>query len=340
MATWQELPLNLHEQLSVSGGDDHLDIALDGQSVRFKVQRVVSLTREDVARHLRAVEHDDDPLLIVYSRSSPDARRAMREARISYAGEDGRAFLFAPPLYVELDDRPRRVKSTGLETVAPSSTTRNPFAGKASRVPRWLLLHPDDTFSVTALARSIDLSPAAVSRVVRALDDAALAVTELGDDGRTRGVRLARGKPLLEAWAAAWERRHVKHVVWQVGARDADDAVRLLAHAASARPNLEWAIGGLAGVATTRRVVEPAEVLVWVRQEHVAQLRDELIAEPGRPGHGTLRVAIPPDPWVLGLARKQDDVRIADPVQLWLDCSREGERALEAADAIRASMRW
>jgi hypothetical protein len=30
----------------------------------------------------------------------------------------------------------------------------------------------------------------------------------------------------------------------------------------------------------------------------------------------------------------------SDPVQLYLDCRSAGERALEAADAIRAGMGW
>jgi hypothetical protein len=332
--------MDLPEPLSVRGTDKHVEIGLDGEIVRFRVQRVGSLTRGDIDRHAMDLQPREEPVLILYSRSSPDAREALRAARISYAGEDGRLFLFAPPLYVERDDRARPTKQSGWEAIAPSSETRNPFAGKASRVPRWLLLHRQDTFSVTTLARATGLSPGAVSRVARALHEAALVESDTGDDGRTRGVRLKRGQPLLDAWASAWERRRVKQMIWDIGAPDANKAIQLLAEAASARPNLEWALGGLAGVAVIRRVVEPADVLVWVRSDHVAQLADELMPEPARQGHGRLRIAVPADPWVLGLAREKGGLRIADPVQRWLDCSREGERALEAADALRAIMDW
>jgi len=47
-----------------------------------------------------------------------------------------------------------------------------------------------------------------------------------------------------------------------------------------------------------------------------------------------------PDPWTLGLSRPVDELPIADPVQLWLDCASEGERALEAADAVAQFMSW
>jgi hypothetical protein len=43
---------------------------------------------------------------------------------------------------------------------------------------------------------------------------------------------------------------------------------------------------------------------------------------------------------VLQLASEHDGMKIADPVQLYLDCRLAGERALEAADAIREVMGW
>jgi hypothetical protein len=46
------------------------------------------------------------------------------------------------------------------------------------------------------------------------------------------------------------------------------------------------------------------------------------------------------DPFVLSLASDRNGIQIADPVQLYLDCRSAGELALEAADAIRAEMRW
>lgn len=51
---------------------------------------------------------------------------------------------------------------------------RNPFAKRSSRIPRWFLLHHEESFSLSELARLVDLNPAAVSRVVRALEEAAL----------------------------------------------------------------------------------------------------------------------------------------------------------------------
>ena len=47
-----------------------------------------------------------------------------------------------------------------------------------------------------------------------------------------------------------------------------------------------------------------------------------------------------PDPFILQLTDVLQGLRVADPVQLYLDCRSAGERALEAAEAIRAAMHW
>jgi hypothetical protein len=53
-----------------------------------------------------------------------------------------------------------------------------------------------------------------------------------------------------------------------------------------------------------------------------------------------MEVALATDRWTLELSRVVDDLPIADPVQLWLDCASEGERALEVADAVAQIMSW
>jgi hypothetical protein len=65
-----------------------------------------------------------------------------------------------------------------------------------------------------------------------------------------------------------------------------------------------------------------------------------LIATPARPAAGRVTAQLTLDPFVLSLASNREGVQVADSVQLYLDCRAAGERALEAADAIRTEMRW
>ena len=79
---------------------------------------------------------------------------------------------------------------------------------------------------------------------------------------------------------------------------------------------------------------------IWIGRDDPERWAQELMAIPSRSGPGRITAYLAPDPFVLSLASRHDRIRVADPVQLYLDCRRAGERALEAADAIRAEMRW
>jgi hypothetical protein len=101
-----------------------------------------------------------------------------------------------------------------------------------------------------------------------------------------------------------------------------------------------YAVGGVAGASFVRRAVEPIDVVVWIRRDDADLWAGELAATPSRPGPGRVTMQLTRDPFVLSLASNRDGIQIADPVQLYLDCRSAGERALEAADAIRAEMGW
>lgn len=326
-------------------GDDHAHVRVGAAApTTFAVRRVPMLALE-TADLLITEDREGPPLLVLYAKSSPNARKRLREAGVSFAGDDGRVFLFAPPLYVDRD-RPQRRETdasdvAGFEPDEPSDTGRNPFSERSSRVPRWLLLHREEPVTVTSLAAAVDLSVAAVSRVVRTLDDSAFLQRIDTLDGRTRQFRLQRPRDLLQTWAARQTGKRARQRLWDIGAADAEAALRLLADAGREFPEIQWSLGGLAGAAAVRRSVEPADVALWVHPDQLAGLAHALMPEPGRPSsRGTLRVRLAPDPWVLSLATEANGLRIADPVQLWLDCMNEGERARDAAEAIAQAMGW
>jgi DNA-binding transcriptional ArsR family regulator len=243
-------------------------------------------------------------------------------------------------LYVERDDA-LSARNAAWDVDHDTSQTRNPFAARGSRVPRWLLLHHTQQFSVSEIAHAVDMSSPAVSRLVRALDDRALTSDAQSDDARRRQVALSRPRALLDEWARHWQRRRIRRHWWDIGARDAEEALAVLAEVAAEHPQ-GWAIGGLAAATYWQRAVEPADVLVWTdAPQRLTALAERLDPQTERgPGRrGSLRVAVAPDPWVLTLSQP-GLVPVADPVQVWLDCATEGERALEAADAVAEAVGW
>ena len=178
-----------------------------------------------------------------------------------------------------------------------------------------------------------------MSRILRSLHDAAFLDPEDVTPRGRRTLRLARPRALLEAWLPLWQRRRVPHCSWDIGTRAVDATIEGLLEASGEGD--DWAVGGLAGAELVARAVEPADVLVWTTEERAGKLAQALAPEPAAPGApGSLRIAVAPDPWTLKLAQSIEGVPVADLVQLWLDTASQGERALEAADALAARAGW
>jgi DNA-binding MarR family transcriptional regulator len=303
-----------------------------GGLVRLGVRRVEVLTRSGARALVAELGADSESVLVVFERSSPDARAVLRECRVSYAAADGELFVFAPPVYVE--------RAATRPAVRVDAAPSAPFAARASRVPRWLLLHSEERFSLRELARRLQLSESLVSRTVSALaGDALVAVEPDSSDARVRRARLRDAAGLLDAFERAAAARRVRRVTWDVGAHDAAGAIDLLREAAK-RTGRAYALGGLAGAALVRRVVEPADVTLWIDREDLDVWAQALLGSRARPGPGRITAQLAPDSFMLSLAEPREGIMVADPVQLYLDCRLGGERALEAAEAIRAERRW
>src|SRR5438128_123760 len=257
----------------------------------FRVRRIDALSTADAEKAIADVSRLAEPLLVAFRTASPDALVLLREQDVSYAGDEGEWFLFAPPVYVERT--PRR-----SAPIVPAKV-RTPFAPRASRVARWLLLHPEAQPSLTMLARFVELSEATVSRTAHALAADGLAeLTVDPHDTRVRRLRARNTGGLLDALErSAWSTR-ARRQIWDIGASDFSDALRRWRDATE-DSDLPYAIGGLAGAATLKRVVEPADVLVWLHDEDLMGWRERLMAEPARPAPGRVTVQVVPDPFSL-----------------------------------------
>lgn len=267
------------EPIKLDVGKNRASLAIDGRrAASFPVRRVDVLTRRRAESLVDEANASNDPLLITFERSSPDARALLREGRVSYAAGDGEVFLYAPPIYVERPPRRRAVPLGGALAA--------PFAIRASRVPRWLLLHAEERPSFRQLATALELSEAMVSRTVRALaDDGLIAIESDPSDARLRLVRLRDAGRLLDAFERAVAPRRPRRVTWDIGARDAPAAMQGLQTAAD-HLKAPYAVSGVAGASLVRRAVEPADVVVWIRRDDADLWADELMATPSRPALG------------------------------------------------------
>jgi hypothetical protein len=321
------------EPFKISVGKVRASVSIDGRRERsFAVRRVDVLTRAAAEELVKEARASRRRIMIAFERSSPEARAYLRDRRASYAAADGEVFLYDPPLYVERPPQ-RKLVSVGPPPAAP-------FANRASRVPRWLLLHAMEQPSFRELATRLELSEAMVSRTMRALaNDGLVAIGTDPADARRRLARLHEPSLLLDAFDRSVALRRPRRVTWEIGARNAPDAIRTLQKTAH-KLDVPYAIGGVAGASLAGSAVEPLDVVVWIRRDDTERWADELTPIISRPAPGRVTMQLTRDPFVLSLAGDRDGIQIADPVQLYLDCRAEGEGALEVGDAIRADMRW
>jgi hypothetical protein len=301
---------------------------MDGSELRtFDVTQVDDLT---VAAARDLEESGATDRLVRYGRSSPEARTILRGLGIPFVGADGEVYLHEPPIHVEL---------AGKRVRTPPTRRPAAFARKASRVSRWLLLNPGTEPTLRALSEFVELSESVVSRTVGALADDRLVEVEADrSDARARRVRVRDGGALLDSFERA-TRREPRSSTWDVGARDVDTALRRVRMGAK-RGGIAYAIGSLAGASLLRPVVEPVEAEVWVGPDDYDRWLDQLTPISSRRGAGRVTINLMSDPFVLSLAWRKQGLMVADPVQLYCDCCRSGERALEAAQAVRGEMGW
>ena len=272
-----------------------------------------------------------EPLVIAHA-ADPEALVDLRAAGVSYFIEKtGEAYLAQ-----------RRPEASLPPTVrqGQKDDRRNPFAVRASRISRLLLLHSSSRFTVTELSELCQLNESVVSRTVRALADEGFAdVRVASHDQRVREVSLRDPAGLLARWDAAWRRERPDFWRLDIGTRSVADTQRVVADTARAT-SLSFAISGLAAAYRFARAVEPADVLVLVPRATQRRWEESLMARSRATERGLLRLAGVPDAFIFDLVDRENGIDFADPVQVWLDTRAAGERAREASDAIAAKMDW
>jgi len=271
--------------------------------------------------------------LVIAATADEEALALLRAAKQSYHVTSTSETYLAPR-----DDHVMRGVPSQVAGSFPQPRMTSPFARRASRVSRYLLLHPREAFPINELAHAVDLDKSVVSRTVSTLGDEGLVdVARDPADARLKLVSVTNPLRLLEEWRLALRRTRPRAQRFDIGTRTADATLRAISDAQDQQT--PWAISGVAGAAFVRRAVEPADVLLLTNQEGMRNWAERLLAEP-RADRGLLRMAAVPDEFIFRFARRQNGLVIADPVQLWLDTASAGERAAQASEAIARDMGW
>jgi hypothetical protein len=278
---------------------------------------------DKAAAHLRAHTKRDAIAVLVVPHMSPGGADAAERARLNWLDLSGNAHIRTDDLYVRLEGRPNAFPARGR----PSS----PFAPRAARVTRALLLDPARWWRQRDLVETTGLDDGRISRVVRRLDDEHLL------ERRDRELRPRDPDMLLDAWAQDY--RFYDHDV--ISGHLTGDGIGLarklgaqlqaleVSHAFTGLP-AAWAIDQFARFRLTTVYIDadPRQIA-----DRVAMRRNIRGAN--------IQLVAPNDDGVFAGAHNQDGLHCVAPLQAYVDLLNLPERAAEAAQHLRSDhLRW
>jgi hypothetical protein len=256
--------------------------------------------------------------LVVAPYMGPQSRGLCREAGVGYLDLSGNAFLKFGGVYVERQsaERPRRERAR----------LRRLFAPRSARIIRVMLEHPDDSWTLTRLAREASVSLRTAHLVVAALDEKAFVERPRGS------IHLTKPGDLLDLWSESYRLDQHQERTFYSFTRDPREMARQLAVHAS-RLGLRTALTQHSGAALVAPFVRSADVHAYVLGD-LDPLVKALDLRPVDAG-GTVHLLTPNDEGVLYGTRSIEETPVVCNTQLYLDLVNFPARGREQAAELR-----
>jgi hypothetical protein len=281
---------------------------------RFAHDAVNKLLR----RRWREGDSDADAWLVfVAPYVSPRAAEICSQEGVGYVDLAGNCRLSFSSVFVERQGKPN--------PFAQKRDLRSLYSPKAARVLRMLLSDPWREWKVVDLAREADVSLGQVSNVKKLLSDREW----LRDEAS--GVSLADPQALLLEWAST-DMRSSRPEVHDFYSFDKPGQVEQRLAEVCERMDVPYALTEFSGAARFAPIVryQRASAYVTDRVEEVA----ESLGLKRVPDGANVRLLQPKDSGVLIDSSDRGGVRVASPVQMYLDLIRVPGRGEEAAEAV------
>jgi len=193
-------------RLSPANDAQRAQLELDGQHHAFELRYELAPSAQGLSRWFASVA---DRSLLVVPHLTPALLAACRKVRLSAADLNGRLYLRAPGLLVELP-------ALGGRHFRFEQEPRNVFVGKSTRIVRALLTDPTRQWRQAELAARAGATSGLVSRIVTHLERQGF-LERSGASKRLQSHRLVSPDGLLDAWEQAddFARRTATQVKWK-----------------------------------------------------------------------------------------------------------------------------
>lgn len=248
------------------------------------------------------------------------------EHGVAWLDLSGNARVIAPGIRILMDGRPNRYRQRGRPSTA--------FAPMGSRITRWLLMHPNRSFTQRELARATGADEGYTSRVAAKLEQDGLIIRNDAGAVRPRDPDL-----LLDAWREVYD--FTKHHVVQghVAARSGDALLRQVSDGLN-RASVFHAATGLAAAWILGRFAGFRTASIYLPEEPSSDLLEALSFREDARG-ANLWLVVPNDEGVFQGVSVRNGVHCVHPVQVYLDLHAHPERARDVARELRGDrLRW
>lgn len=329
-----ELPVRLEALLDVpvqasrpnTSADKGWDEGLIAGGWRFQVaaktQGSPMAVRTAIAHIQRAspsLGQGELPLLVV-PYMGPLGVQACQSAGISWVDLSGNASIKGPGLRILVEGKPNRFLRPGR--------TSSLFAPQASRLARWMLMHPGQAFSQQELRDQIHLDPGYLSRLIKKLCAEGL----LLKDG-SGNIRTDQPDLLLQAWHDGYHIQEEERILGHLPARSGEHALEQVVRRLG-NESFEYAVTGLAAAWLHTRFAGFRLVSLYMDPTPGFDLAKELGFERTDRG-ANLWIIRPRDTGVYQGKTRVDGTPVVHPVQAYMDLKDHPERASAAADNLR-----
>lgn len=312
-------------RLEPSGLPERAELELDGRRFPFSLRYELTPSRQDLERWFSSGAEGQ---LIVVPNLTPVLLGTCRRLKLSAADLNGRLYLRAPGLLVELPALEGRRYRFELEP-------QNIFVGKSARIVRALLADPERNWRQAELVSRTGATSGLVSRIVTHLVRQGI-LERSGSSKREQSHRLLSPDALLDAWTQADDfARRVSTHRFHCLDQDPVQLARKLSHALT---------GGGSHFAFTQWIAawlrhpyaEPPLVSLYVSQLPAHPLLSSMGLRPVADG-GRVWFHLPVDEGVFRETREVDNLPLVSDAQIYLDLQHTGLRGPEQARALRES---
>lgn len=282
---------------------------------------------DELAQLARQIDDEgpDHVFLIAASHLNERSRKQLERLGVNYVDLAGHAWIDSPGIFVRVD---ASVEHPPFEPrVGPGP---NPFAKKASLVPRALLEQPDRAWGVREMQRETGLSVGHASNVLKELVRRAYIREE------ENRYSLVGAERLLAHWASdyRWDDNKVFSFQIPYGRAELEDQLSAYLN----QKEIRHALTLLAGSDRLARHVVHDQLHLYVAENEVERillfLQSELQAEPVSRG-GKVHILEPyyRDAVYYG-SESIDGLRVVSAAQLFLDLAHYPVRGTEAAEVL------